>query len=253
MGFFGGLGNKASSKSSTNYEHNQTDNRAVVDGGSLHSTFAFTPRIDGTGKNSRVDMNTTIIATDHGAVQSAFSIGGSALRLADKAIESNTAVTMHSTERSSQLAAQAIENARRSAEAAANARAEAAQRAAQAQAAAAQQVAQARSAAAAQTAANAKQSLAESLRFADNSIDSVFSFANNADARNHDGFARVLNLAADLMADQSTALANSQVLTAQAFETAETTAAGALDQKTVVTIVLAGAAVLGLYAVRRAR
>lgn len=243
MGFFGGLGNSASSSASTQIDARQEDNRVVADGGSSVSSFGFSPTIRNSGKGSDFNFNVMVEETDHGAIAAAFDFGHDALSFGGKAIESNTAVSMQSQ----QLARDAIA----AANASAAREAAAARAAADAQARAAQQAAAAATNAANSVAAGAQQSLSQSLSFARGSMGEVMDFATRANALNNDGFESVLTFAADLFDDQKAALTASQQMTAQAFETAQTTAQGALDQKTITVIVLSLAGVAVAFALRR--
>lgn len=222
------MGGRSSASNSTESSSEISDRRIVADGGSIVSAPEFDFSLSG-GKNSQLEMNTSVIATDHGAVLAGTGV-------ANNAVDANSVVSMFAINEMQKSSDAAIAAANKSA---ADAIAAAQASAAQAQAAAAASAAQSR--ASAQAAITGNQAV----------IESAFSYSAQADAIQYQGFSDLLRVAENFASQQKSALDKSQVLTAQAFETAKTTAAGALDQKTIVTIVLAGAAVLGVFAVSR--
>ncbi len=125
--------------------------------------------------------------------------------------------------------------------------------AANSQAAAASAAASAQMAAAQQQQAQAAKTSSDAFGFATGANEDVFSFARTTDASNKSSFSDLLSTSFDMF-DRSydvlenlteksyTSAANTQELTAQAYQTATAEKSGSIDNKTIAIIAVAGAA-----------
>lgn len=102
---------------------------------------------------------------------------------------------------------------------------------------------------------NALFSVDRSLGSVDSAVGAALKTVQMSDATNADGFGKLLNLADKLIGETSAtgerliAQTNNSVM--DAYRNAKTDATGAIDQKTIVVIVLAAAAVGGAYVFRK--
>lgn len=269
----------SSASQQTESESKISDRRVVADQFASVSAPEFSPKTT-IGKGATVDMATTIISTDNGATAAGRDVALKALGTADNAVNANSVVSMFAVDREGQTAANAIAaseraaaQARESADAAiAAARRSAADASAAAQRSAEQSAAASRAAASQASASSAASSQASAdvarnaLTNSQVMLGDALGFVGRSDALHTDalgrGFDRLLSVGESLVsgAQRDAAagerlvvdtLSRAQDVTAQAYETARTTAAGALDQKTIAVIVLSGAAVLGLLVARR--
>lgn len=97
----------------------------------------------------------------------------------------------------------------------------------------------------------ARASVDRSIGAASSTLDKAFSFARDADVSARAGFDKLLNLGASMFDTSAKAVNKAQDMTAAAYSAATAEKAGALDNKTILILGLAGAAALVLVVRKR--